>query len=200
MPGVPRVQVTTWGRETGTDAFPMYANVMLLGVMRKPAEAVAGTYLGQVDDLRSPCMKHLVKQLTDSETRQSIYQAINRGSMRRVLAEDGVTQSCPCSIYVWRMDADLESQLGVVLPGCPKWKEWREPWEKIRESDVVMRIRAVLDQVEASGMTRISCQALKELAAPLVRESMFRNARNTAVEQEGRWFMTKSSLELRVAT
>jgi hypothetical protein len=196
MPEVPRVAITTWGRETGTNEFSTYANVVLLGVMRKPVEAVAGTYLGQVDDLRSPRMKYVVKQLTDSETRQSIYQAVNRGSMRRVQVVDGITQSYPCNIYVWHWDADLESQLGLVLPGCPKWTEWREPWEKTRESDVAMRIHAALARLEESGITKISCQALKKLVAPLVGETMFRNARRTAIEQDGRWIKNKSSLEL----
>lgn len=199
VPGTPdvrRIAITTWGRETGTNEFSTYENVVLLGVLRKPDEAVAGTYLGQVNNLRSPRMKDIVRRLVDSESRQSIYQAMNRGSMRRVRVVDGMSQAYPCNVYVWHADSELEVKLGVVLPGCSRWQPWRDAEENTREADVAMRIRSELDRLVRTGIKRVSCQALKKLIGLEVSKAMFRRARQAAVEADGRWFMTGASLEL----
>lgn len=191
-PAVRRVQLTTWGRETGTNEFSAYQNVVLLGAVRKPVESVAGVYLGQVDDLRCPAMKTLVRRLVDSECWHSIYQAINRCRMRRVHVVDGVSQAMPCSVYIWHLDSQLESKLSPVLRGCPDWQPWKEPDETSTAADIAMRIRGLLGRMEAQGVESITCRALRKMVGQVPASTFLRGRRLALADSS--WVMTRATI------
>lgn len=184
---VSRVRIETWGRETGTNEFSSYKNVILLGVARKPEDVVAATYLGQVDNLRCPKLKEVVRRLSDSECRHMLYQAMNRTRMRRTMVVNGHSQACPTNVYVWHFDPDLEVELRKVLHGCPRWRPWREPGEGLTASDITMNIRAELERLQEQGQHRVSMRALKAAVAPNLPKSTWSRARNAAVELTDWW-------------
>lgn len=187
-----RLNVLTWGRETATNDFQSCEVVALLGVFHPRSDVMAGQYLGQVDDLKAPGVAGLVTRLVRAEALHSVYQAINRGSMRRTLVIDGESQAAPCEVYIVHSDPDLRQKIEAVMPGA-KWLPWREPDECLSESEIALLIEERLRELEAEGVKRVSLAALKPTVAPTVASTTWRRARNIALESI-HWYMDGRSL------
>ena len=189
-----RINVETWGRETGTNEYAHCDNVVLLGVVFQPEESIAGRFLGQVNDIRSPKLAAELHRLKYSECAHSIYQAINRGRMRQVDVVDGVAQAKPCSVYVWHRDSELESRLAPVLRGIPTWEPWREEGEDLGAADVALKIRAKLEELDRAGVSKVSSRSLKADIGPIVPSETWRRARDVALAASP-WVLSGQSLE-----
>lgn len=192
--GRPRISILRWGQETGTNEYVHCTNVVLLGVIFQPQETVAGRFLGQLSDIRSPWLRYVVKDLTYSECAHSIYQAINRGAVRQVDVIDGIAQAKPCKIYVWHRDADLEERLRPVLRGVQPWMPWREPEEKMPESEIALLAAQALRSLEQSGQDRVSLQAFKKFAGPTVSSTTWARCRDVALSRQDAWVRIRGSL------
>lgn len=179
--GTGRVNVLTWGRETATNEYAHCDNVVLLGVLFQPDESIAGRFLGQVNDLRSPKLAAELRSLKYSECAHSIYQAINRGKMRQVDVVDGVAQAKACSVYVWHRDSQLEERLAPVLRGIPSWLPWRDEGEELTAQDVARQVVAKLNELESNGASKMSLVELKRLVAPRTAGETWRRARDVAL-------------------
>lgn len=178
--GKPRVCVLTWGMETASNDYKHCDVVVLLGVIFQPQESIAGAFLGQVDDIKSPRMHSLLKRLVFSECVHAIYQAANRGSMRVVDTVEGKTQARACDLYVIHSDAHLRDKIDCVMPGAT-WHPWKEPGEDMKATDVTMLIVEKLKELKAMGMQGISSRSLKKEVAPTVPSKTWKRARDKAL-------------------
>jgi hypothetical protein len=177
---VGRINVLTWGLETATNSYQACDHVALLGVIHQRTEVMAGQYLGQVDNIRAPGVAGLVNRLVKAECLHSIYQAMNRGSMRRTVVIDGVAQAAPCEVYIRHSDSDLREKIEKVLPGAT-WVPWREEGEDMSAAEVAMLIRNKLSWLDGKGYKNITLRSLKSEVAPNVPSQTFKRARDQAV-------------------
>ena len=189
-----RICVCTWGQETASNEYRHCQNVVLLGVIFQPEESIAGTFLGQVDNLKAPEMHSVVRRLQYAECVHSIYQAANRGSMRIVDVIDGKAQAQPCSLYVIHNDATLRDKLSVVMPGAT-WTPWREADEGMTAAEVALLIEAELTKVAAGGYDRVTLRELKKTVAPTVPTGTWQRARDIALK-DSPWCVSGQSLVL----
>lgn len=175
-----RISVLTWGMETATNAHKAKQNVVLLGVIFQPRESVAGAFLGQVDDLRSPELHRHLHSLVYAECTHSIYQAANRIAMRVVDVIDGQAQAKPCHVYIIHRDKDLRSRLDLVMPGAT-WQPWREEGEDMNSTEMAMLIASRLRELQAAGVTEVTLRQLKADVAPTVPRRKWQLARDEAL-------------------
>jgi hypothetical protein len=189
-----RINIQTWGKETATNAYSHCQNVVLLGVLFQPQDSVAGRYLGQVDDVRSPLLASELRRLVFSECAHSIYQAINRACMRQVDAIEGVAQAKACNVYLWHRDSDIQRRLTPVLQGTPEWIPWREVGEEMNSQDVSRHIAAHLNMLEKSGERSISLRKLKAEVAPAALHTCWQMARDSALKVCSSWTIDGRSL------
>ncbi len=177
---VGRLNVLTWGMETATNSYQACDHVALLGVIHQRTEVMAGQYLGQVDNIRAPGVAGLASRLVKAECLHSIYQAMNRGSMRRAVVIDGVSQAAPCEVYIRHSDSELREKIEKVLPGA-RWLPWKEEGEDMTAAEVAMLISNKLKWLEGKGYKDITLRSLKTEVAPNVPGQTFRRARDQAI-------------------
>ena len=187
--GCGRLNVLTWGMETATNDYQACNVVALLGVIHQRNEVLAGQYLGQVDDIRAPGVAGLVHQLVKAECLHSIYQAVNRGAMRRTVVVDGVSQAAPCEVFILHSDPDLREKIERVLPGA-RWLPWREPGESIGASELALAIREYLRDLPYDT---VSVRKLKATLAATVPNGTWQRARDEAVQSTA-WIVEGRSL------
>lgn len=115
-----RVMVSTWGQETSLNIFSHCAHVILAGVLQRSPLDLAGSFLGQVDDIHAGVSKDLVRDIARSEVCHAAYQAWSRGSCR--VMQDG--RARPMTGYIIHRDAGIQPMLSEVMPGAV-WSEWK---------------------------------------------------------------------------
>ena len=175
-----RLNVLTWGRETATSDYQTCDVVALLGVLHMRSDVMAGQYLGQLDDINAPGIAGIVQRLIHAECLHMIYQAINRGSMRKTVVIDGVSQAAPCEVYVLHSDPDLRAKIERVLPGA-RWLPWREPEEDMAASEAALLIADHLRRLQSNGVEHISLKALKAATVPTIPSTTWQHARDEAL-------------------
>lgn len=181
--GRERVSVLTWGMETALNDYGHVQNVIMAGVLLKPLEALAGEYMGQVDNLRDSKASHepTLKSLQYSEASHLIYQAANRGAMRFTEVDaEGRSQARPCRVHVIHYDADLRQRLGAVMPGA-RWLPWVPHDEAEGVYEVALRVADYLRALDPS-VPKVSIRKLKaDLGITLTGDNWVR-ARDMALD------------------
>jgi hypothetical protein len=177
---VGRVNVLTWGMETATNSYQLCDHIALLGVIHQRTEVMAGQYLGQVDNIRAPGVAGLVNRLVKAECLHSIYQAMNRGSMRRTVVTNGVSQAAPCEVYIRHSDPDLREKIEKVLPGAT-WIPWKEDGEDMSAAEVALLIANKLSWLDGKGYKNVTLRSLKSELAQHVPSQTFKRARDQAL-------------------
>ena len=121
-----RVSILTWGNETALNRYGHITNVIMLGVMLLPMDALAGAYMGQKRNLREAdaTEEPTLRSLRYSEASHLIYQGANRGAMRfSAVDSEGQTQARSSDLWVIHYDGGLKERLDRVMPGA-KWHPW----------------------------------------------------------------------------
>ena len=93
---------------------------MLAGVLQRSPLDLAGSFLGQVDDIRAGVSRDLVTDIARSEVCHVVYQALSRGSCR--VMQNGKAQAM--TGYIIHRDAGIQPMLSEVMPGAT-WSEWK---------------------------------------------------------------------------
>lgn len=115
----PRINVVTWGMETSLNSYAHCRHVILAGVLHRSALDLAGSFVGQSDDLRSNVSPDRLRSIMLSEVCHVIYQALSRGSCRVI--DDGKAR--PMTGWIMHRDDAIQPKLSEVMPGCV-WEEW----------------------------------------------------------------------------
>lgn len=114
--GEKRVLIETWGNETSSNSYSDCENVILVGLLYLPKLALTSAFVGQSDNLNIPITNSKISELSLSEVAHRAFQALSRGSCRRV--DNGY--ACPMKAWVIYSGNSLESQLTQVMTNV-KW-------------------------------------------------------------------------------
>ncbi|MEQ9453600.1 MAG: hypothetical protein RLN76_03260 [Phycisphaeraceae bacterium] len=156
-----RVQVTTWGNETGFNSWGEVPNIILCGVVQPSGAAYEAGILAQSKDPSRLFDKGLYARVRTSEKAHRFFQALSRGRSRKV-DRDGRARSS----RAWLIDdsPDLQSEMLKVMPGA-EWVEWEPEFYRAGRrgavtTEAVRKITPVLREMPPGG--KLSSQALKE--------------------------------------
>lgn len=114
-----RINVATWGQETSLNRWAHCSNVILCGVLQRSSLDLAGSYLGQTDDIRHDVSTDTIKELARSEVAHVVYQALSRGCCR--VMDDG--QAKAMKAWVVHRDLGIRGLLEDAMPGI-RWETW----------------------------------------------------------------------------
>lgn len=117
--GRARLNVLTWGQETSLNAFGHCSNVILVGVLQRSEQDLAGAYVGQRGDLETEVTRSTIKSIQQSESAHLVYQALSRGSCRFI--NDG--QARPMKAWIIHDGVEVKEDLEKVMPGAV-WRDW----------------------------------------------------------------------------
>lgn len=180
--GKRRVEVATWGNETGLNDYGHCRNVILMGVLHRSLIDVAAAYAGEKGDLLTPLTHEDLYRLLHSEIAHCVYQALSRGSCRRV--DNG--QAAPMKAWVIHKRKDLRDTLEKVLPGA-KWEKWKPAHLSLSSgkiAETAAKIAAYLQGLP-EGIAKVSNRSVKAvLRMEDIASSTFANA-TKAVEAQG---------------
>lgn len=115
----PRINVLTWGSETGTNMFGFCTNVILVGILHRDPEGLRAYIAGQQDNLKADINSSLVQAVQASEAYHCAYQAASRGSCRFVKDD----QAKSMNLWLPYRNTKIQEALDEVLPGA-QWVEW----------------------------------------------------------------------------
>ena len=174
--GKKRINITTWGNETGTNEYAHCEHVILAGVLQLPEHALAGGYLASKDDLSADVGRSELRKTTVSEGAHLIYQALSRGASRRTRAErlHPAAPAVPAAgaMVAWivvpeKMRKQVSQHLKTVMPGV-RFADWhgsygggKKPERAV--SGAVKAIRVILAEQAAEGVEKVSSRRLKGL-------------------------------------
>jgi hypothetical protein len=170
--GKRRVNIATWGQETGANGWSHCSHVFLAGVLQLPDHYLFGGYLAAQDDLEADYTTSRQHDLNVSESAHLIYQAISRGTCR--VSKLGYVQDVGAATVGKKMTAymvvprnmqkDLKSLMDRVMPGAT-WAKWEGDFSTKKEPGKIEAaaevVKAHLEGLRAEGVTRVSSRALK---------------------------------------
>ena len=176
----PRFVWLTWGQETAVSHFSYCQNVIFAGVLHRAYSDLAGTVIGEKDDLTLELDREDLWDLRESEVGHCLYQAISRSACRIII--NGVAKKTD----IWLIHGrDIKKTLGPVLPNA-KLKRWQSKYllienrECTKENQIAHEIAGFLSSYEEGD--RISVQKLKKrLGMTGVPKRTFSRALETAL-------------------
>lgn len=157
--GKSRLNVLTWGMETSLNQYSHCEHVILAGVLQRDPVDLAGSYLGQRNNLGIEIGKDIVEELSLSEVCHLVYQALSRGSCRVV--EHGHAKAM--TAYVIHRDEKIKRLLGEVMPGAV-WKIWKAQHIQVKPG-TIQAIAADIQQYLAGlskDVRRVSTRQIKQ--------------------------------------
>ncbi len=95
---VDRIVFLTWGQETSLSQYSYALHVVFAGVLHRGHLGLASSIAGQANDILSPITPSDIKEVLTSEIAHSVYQAMSRGSCRRVVGN----QACKMDAWPFR--------------------------------------------------------------------------------------------------
>jgi hypothetical protein len=208
--GKRRINITTWGNETGTNEFAHCEHVILAGVLQLPEHALAGGYLASQDDLAAEVESEM-SRIKTSEGAHLIYQALSRGASRRTRAEqvkvDGPRFPAAGKMTAWivvpeKMRKQVSKHLQTVMPGV-RFADWhgsygggKKPERAV--SGAVKAIRVILAEQAAEGVEKVSSRRLKGLMPADLKNTASRSwaraVQEVSEDPQIPWELTGSSL------
>ncbi|MGD9713778.1 MAG: hypothetical protein AB7V46_17210 [Thermomicrobiales bacterium] len=117
--GKDRINVATYGQETSLNRWAHCQNVILCGLLQRSRLDLAGSYIGQCDNIKQPLQEDTIGDLARSEAAHVAYQALSRGCCR--VMDNG--QAKPMKAWFIHRDYAIRSLLNVAMPGI-RWETW----------------------------------------------------------------------------
>lgn len=161
-----RISIETHGRGKGSNKFKDHTAVAFYGVFEPNGGAVAGSMLGQQDDLQGDLSQ--LDRVLQGEVLHEVYQETSRSAVRQI--DKGISGQCKVLLpyYSPRVIRPLwEKTPGIALawPGCKVIR--REDMEEgsSRETPIyAVFVRSVLAYLEdqPADVTKVSSQKVKK--------------------------------------
>jgi len=92
-----RCNVVTWGNERGTNKYSHVKYAITLGVMYRDHSEIAASIIGQNRDLGYQVTNTEIKDVSDSQQADILYQGLSRGNMRHT--NKGVAGEMTCWVF-----------------------------------------------------------------------------------------------------
>jgi hypothetical protein len=154
-----RIHWLTWGRETASNAYRDIPNVILAGVLHRSQWDLMGAFLGQKADLKLTLTPQEIEDLSITESTHHAYQAIHRGTCRKMRAG----KALPMKFWIfYEHPRRMMQQLQLVMPGIqwPQYKNRVLPTLEQKREEMAEKIAAYLNALPAT-VTSVSCQSLR---------------------------------------
>jgi hypothetical protein len=185
---VPRINLLTWGQETGLNEFAHCTNVILVGILHRKRVDIAGAIVGQRNNILHPVSPSDVTSAMRSELAHSVFQALGRGSCRVV--EDG--RAKPMNAWLLSSGPTLKDTLQEVMPGA-HWEQWA-PYDQKGKKQRAPKAHAVADLLQEylarqrPDTDTVSIRKAKaDLGLATVGNSVFQDGRERAMEASPEW-------------
>lgn len=177
--GKPHIVFLTWGMETSLSEYAYCQHVVFAGVLHRSDADIAGSIVGQTDDLLADVSTARIRDVQRSEVAHSLYQAMSRGAARQT--SNGEAHA----MHAWLIHRDpaIRELLSSVMPGV-RWERWQP--QHLQESsgkieDVAITILEHLRTVPRD-IEKLSSKALKAaLNLAGISPSTFTRALETAL-------------------
>ncbi|MBA2660554.1 MAG: hypothetical protein H0U72_13755 [Nitrosospira sp.] len=188
---VDRIVFLTWGQETSLSQYSYARHVVFAGVLHRGHLGLASSIAGQADDILSPITTSAIKEVLTSEIAHSVYQAMSRGSCRKIIGN----QACKMDAWLIHNSEDIRPRIEQVMPGV-KWV----PWEgKHLTSTYTQQVitQTIIDYISGlpTSLDKVSISRLKKaLGHTKVPRSTFTRAMGEALEDSSGWKMEGLSL------
>jgi hypothetical protein len=160
LPEGNRIVMLTWGQETSLSMYSYCKHVVFAGVLHRSHLDLASAMAGQVDNILYDITPPSIKEVMNSEIAHSVYQALSRGSCRKIEGN----QACKMGAWLIHSNDEIRPLLEQVMPGV-KWVSWtgkhlKSTHTKARISDTISSYLKGLPQ----GVSKISTSSLKKAA------------------------------------
>lgn len=187
---VDRLVFLTWGQETSLSQYSYASHVIFAGVLHRGHLSLASSIAGQADDILSHITASDIKEVLTSEIAHSVYQAMSRGSCRRITGN----QACKMDAWLIHNSEDIRPRIEEVMPGV-KWVPWKGKYLTSTNTQSVIS-RTITDYLSElpPSVDKVSISSLKKaLELTKVPQTTFTRAMRDALEGGSGWKMEKLS-------
>lgn len=183
----PRIVFRTWGQHTSDSAHAYCTRLVFAGVLQRDRFSLGGHWIAQSGNPSLTVTTEDLSRLVSAETANVLYQALSRGSCRRV---DG-DFACEMHAYLIHRDKGIRQDLQPVTPGL-QWRTWVGNYlgSEHKAQDGADAIASYLGSLMADA----SAVALKQIKTALAwptgpaASKAFQRARVIALEDlDGQW-------------
>lgn len=163
-----RVNLLTWGQETGINDFAFCRHVVLYGILRRDRVDLAALYLGARNDLSARYGLDQLRAHDEAEAAQAAFQALSRGSCR--IMSDG--QARTMTGYVMTDSDTIGAWLADLMPGV-RFKPWEPtvPHRQTERERLIDQLRTEIsahfaEQARLGQAPSISSRSLRRAVDP----------------------------------
>ena len=188
---VDRIVFLTWGQETSLSQYSYARHVVFAGVLHRGHLGLASSIAGQADDILSSITTSAIKEVLTSEIAHSVYQAMSRGSCRKIIGN----QACKMDAWLIYNSEDIRPRIEQVMPGV-KWVPWGGNHLTSTYTQQVIA-QTIIDYISGlpTSSDKVSISSLKKaLGHTKVPRSTFTRAMGEALEDSSGWKMEGLSL------
>jgi hypothetical protein len=187
----PRIVVTTWGNETSSNDYVYCQNMILAGILHRSDVDIASAMAGQSDNLMLDIKTANVKQVLNSEVAHLAYQAISRGSCRKV--NNGY--ALPMKAWIIHNSLELRPMFDIVMPNA-KWSLWEEvdPNNKGVINRIAMQILAMLGGLKGDNIKVSTSRLKKDLKLTMTPSQTWLLAVKVALTMTKKWKLEGRSI------
>lgn len=190
--GRKRIEVVTWGNETGLNSYAHCRNVVLMGILHKSLLDIAAAYAGEREDHRADLREKDLYDLLHHEVAHYVYQALSRGSCRQV--DNG--QARPMKAWIIHKRDNLKDILDKVMPGA-MWLPWTPKHLHIPSGKIAETAAKIAEYLRGlpESVRKVSTSTVKKaLALNSVPSMTFTEAARTVTEKATEWRLHGRSL------
>ena len=190
-----RIAMRTWGEETSTNRFGYCTNVILCGVLQRSLNDLEGAWHGQSDtNLEGDIGAKELLALRNSEAAHAIYQAISRGSCRKMT--EG--KANPMRAWIIFPSTSIQDSLGRAMPGVI-FTRWKSCFQDSTSRPVHQAARAIENCLKAipTALMKLSLRQLKKESGlgEKFSDSTFKRARQLALDEvKDSWVLDQRSV------
>jgi hypothetical protein len=187
-----RVSFLTWGQHTALNTFSHCQHVILVGILQRSEADITSSILGQQDNIDGETTSSKVQETILSEMGHVVYQALSRGSCRRVSGGKAMAMN---AYLIHRYD-NIRPLINKVMAKV-NWVEW-EPQHVngAAERKTQKTSKRIEEALRDYSGTTISSRALKRMAGlEDVPPQSFKRAKAMFLDHHPEWELNGRSLE-----
>jgi hypothetical protein len=180
---VPRIAFLTWGQETALNQYSYCSNVIFAGVLYRSRWDLTAQIVGESDNLTADINDSILREVLASELCHSLYQAISRGSSRKLI--DGA--ACKSDVYLIISNDKVKGYLTKIMPGL-RWENWKGSHLTKNPNKKETVKQAVNEYLNCYRGEAISvCKLKEELEMKGVHNNTFTSGLELALAGNGEW-------------